>query len=67
MSHLAFKKYRFYYQLEHSVKPLSEFIDASKLMRTYIVTNSSDTDGCNAIVRSKSALVAPIPTAIAAI
>ena len=29
--------------------------------------NSSDTEGCRAIVRSKSALVAPIPTAIAAI
>ena len=33
----------------------------------YIVTNCSDTEGCSAMVRSKSALVAPIPTAIAAI
>ena len=32
-----------------------------------IVTNSSDTVGWRAMVRSKSALVAPIPTAIAAI
>lgn len=32
-----------------------------------MVTNSSATEGCRAMVRSKSALVAPMPMAIAAI
>ena len=32
-----------------------------------MVTNSSATEGCSAMVRSKSALVAPIPMAMAAI
>ena len=45
----------------------SPFILSKGLPDHYIVTNSSETEGCSAMVRSKSALVAPIPTAIAAI
>ena len=44
--------------------PITCLIEATV---TYIVTNSSDTEGCSAMVRSKSALVAPMPTAMAAI